>query len=71
MTDEFCSELRDNYDEYHLHPIRVQGMLVSEDRFGNTSIRHPKFMGLRDDIDVDYYVNGWDSHFYVNGEEIN
>lgn len=52
LTDEFCDELRDNYDEYHLHPIRVQGMLVSEDRFGNTSIRHPKFMGLRDDIDA-------------------
>lgn len=52
LTDEFCSELRDNYDEYHLHPIRVQGMLVSADRFGNTSIRHPKFLGLRDDIDV-------------------
>ena len=51
LTDEFCSELRDNYDEYHLHPIRVQGMLVSEDRFGNTSIRHPKFLGLRDDIE--------------------
>ena len=57
LTDEFCAALRDNYDEYHMSPIRVQGMLVSEteDKYGNInySIRHPKFMGLRDDISVE------------------
>lgn len=25
----------------------------------------------RKDADVDYYVNGHDSHFYIDGEEIN
>ena len=53
LTDEFCCELRDNWEEYYMRPIRVQGMLVSEDRFGNVSIRHPKFMGLRDDIAIE------------------
>lgn len=57
LTDEFCCELRDNWEEYYMHPIRVQGMLVSEtinkDGSVNYSIRHPKFMGLRDDIAIE------------------
>ena len=50
MTEaEFKEELKNNYDKYHMMPIKITGMMVSDDN----SIRHPKLISIRDtDIDV-------------------
>ena len=49
LTDEFKEELKNNYDKYHMTPIKITGMMLSEDN----SIRHPKLISIRDtDIDV-------------------
>jgi hypothetical protein len=49
LTDEFKEELKNNYDSYHMMPITITGMMLSEDN----SIRHPKLISIRDnDIDV-------------------
>lgn len=53
LTEDFQCELRDNYEKYHMVPVKVQGMMVSKDRTGAYSIRHPKLMSIREnDIDV-------------------
>lgn len=49
LTEEFKEELKNNYDKYHMMPIKITGMMVSDDN----SIRHPKLISIRDtDIDV-------------------
>lgn len=54
LTEEFKTELRDNYDEYHMMPVKITGMMVSEaNENGIPSIRHPRLVSLRGgDIDV-------------------
>lgn len=53
LTEDFQTELRDNYEKYHMMPVKVQGMMVSKDRYGDYSIRHPKLISIREnDIDV-------------------
>lgn len=50
LTEEFKEELKNNYDNYHMMPIKITGMMVS----GDNSIRHPKLVSIRDnDISVD------------------
>lgn len=52
LTDEFRCALRDHPDDYIGRPARISGMMISEDKNGNISLRHPKFLELRDDIDA-------------------
>ena len=52
LTDEFRCALRDHPDDYIGRPARISGMMLSEDKNGNISLRHPKFLELRDDIDA-------------------
>lgn len=52
LTDELSIDLRDNFNKYDHTCCRIDGMLVSNDRFGNISIRHPKLVDIRDDIDI-------------------
>lgn len=53
LTDELSEDLRDNFDEYYMKPCKIQGMMLSHNKNDDSiSIRHPKLMGLRDDIDV-------------------
>lgn len=54
LTEEMKAALRDNYDEWHMCPIKIDGMMVSRDRNGEISIRHPKLISIRDnDISVE------------------
>lgn len=52
LTDEFRRELRDHYEKYDHVPARVSGMAISQDKNGIYSIRHPKFLGIREDYDI-------------------
>ena len=56
LTDEFRCALRDHPDDYIGRPARISGMMISEtvSKNGETqySLRHPKFLELRDDIDA-------------------
>lgn len=54
LTDELSIDLRDHYELYENRPVKIQGMMISKDRFGNISVRHPKLMEVRnyDDIDL-------------------
>ena len=52
LTEEFKTELRDNFDEWYLCPISINGMMVSTAR-ENISIRHPILKSIRkNDIDI-------------------
>lgn len=52
LTDDFKEELKNNYEKYHMMPIKITGMMVSESE--GYSIRHPKLVSLRDnDISVE------------------
>ena len=54
LTEEMKAALRDNYDEWHMCPIKIDGMMVSRDRNGEISVRHPKLISIRDnDISVE------------------
>lgn len=56
LTEEFKTELRDNFDEWYMCPVTIGGMMVStaqanEDGIG-ISIRHPYIKSIRkNDID--------------------
>jgi hypothetical protein len=53
LTEEMKAALRDNYDEWHMCPVKIDGMMVSRDRNGEISVRHPKLVSIRDnDIDI-------------------
>lgn len=52
LTDEFRVALRDDFERYRNKPAKISGMSISTDKDGNISIRHPKFLELRDDIDA-------------------
>lgn len=55
LTDEFRCALRDHLDDYIGRPARISAMMVSEtvSKSGEPqySLRHPKFLELRDDIE--------------------
>lgn len=56
LTDEFKTELRDNFNEWYLCPVAISGMMVSTANANSkgigTSIRHPILRSIRkDDID--------------------
>ena len=57
LTEEFKTELRDNYNEWHMCPLTIGGMMVSTaqaDASGcGISIRHPYIKSIRkEDLDV-------------------
>lgn len=54
LTDTFKQELTDNYKAYHMMPIKLSGMMISEtSNLSSLSIRHPRLVSLRDgDINV-------------------
>ena len=54
LTEEFKAKLRDNYDEWHMCPVKIDGMMLSKDsKTGSLSVRHPKLVSIRDnDIDI-------------------
>lgn len=52
LTDEFKTELRDNYDEWHMCPLTIGGMMVSQ--ANGVSIRHPYIKSIRkNDINIE------------------
>ena len=54
LTEEMKAALRDNYDEWHMCPVKVSGMMLSIDKNGTYSIRHPKLVSIRqNDIDIE------------------
>ena len=58
LTEEMKAALRDNYDDWHMCPIKINGMMLSEtfDKNGKKeySIRHPKLITIRDtDMDIE------------------
>lgn len=58
LTEEFKTELRDHYDEWHHCPVTIGGMMIStaqasEDGIG-ISIRHPYIRSIRkDDLNIE------------------
>lgn len=53
LTEDFKTELRDNFDEWYLTPITIGGMMVSNTGTGTPSIRHPYIKSIRkNDIDA-------------------
>lgn len=52
LTEDFKEELKNDYNKYHMMPIKITGMMVSESE--GYSIRHPKLVSLREnDISVE------------------
>lgn len=51
LTEDLMEALKDNYEYFHHHPIKVDAMSLSTDKNGCYSLRHPKLTALRDDID--------------------
>lgn len=52
LTEEFKTQLRDNFNEWRLCPITIGGMMVSNTGNGTPSIRHPYLKSIRkEDID--------------------
>ena len=54
LTEEFKTELRDNFNEWYMCPITIGGMMVSTAKTnGEISIRHPYIRSIRKgDIDI-------------------
>lgn len=51
LTEEFKTELRDNYSSWHMCPLTIGGMALSN-ATGELSVRHPCIKSIRkDDID--------------------
>jgi ATP-dependent DNA ligase len=48
LTENLRKDVIDNLDKYKLKPCRVQAMEIHD----TDGLRHPKFMGFRDDIDA-------------------
>ena len=56
LTEEFKTQLRDNYDEWHMCPLTIGGMMIStaqaEKNGIGISVRHPYIKNIRkNDID--------------------
>lgn len=57
LTEEFKMELRDNYDEWHMCPLTIGGMMISTAQASTDgigiSIRHPYIRSIRkNDLDA-------------------
>ena len=57
LTEDFKTELRNNYDEWHMCPLTIGGMMVSTAQAAENgigiSIRHPYIKNIRkDDLDI-------------------
>ena len=54
LTEEFKTELRDNYAKWHMCPLTIGGMMISTNNEGNgISIRHPYIKNIRqEDLDI-------------------
>lgn len=48
LSDEIKSNIAENPARYHMRPLTLTGMEFTDDY----SIRHPRFLGFRDDIDA-------------------
>ena len=42
----------DNFEDYYMKPCKVDAMMLSQDKTGQISLRHPKLLEIRDDIDI-------------------
>lgn len=52
LTEEFKTELRDNYEKWHMCPVTINGMSISKTG-SEISIRHPILKSVRnEDIDI-------------------
>ena len=49
LTEEFKTSLRDNYEEWHMCPLTIGGMMVSTAQKDGISIRHPYIKTIRKD----------------------
>ena len=52
ISEELKDALRDHFEEYYKQPVKISGMSVSLTENNAVSIRHPKLICLRDDIDI-------------------
>lgn len=54
LKEDFKQELKDNFEKYYLTPVSLSGMMISVDaktgRSSGYSIRHPKLISIRTDI---------------------
>lgn len=48
LSDEIKSSIAENPERYHMRPLTLTGMEFTDDY----SIRHPRFLGFRDDINA-------------------
>lgn len=55
LTEEMKDDIRDNYEDWVMRPIKIDGMMISKDeKTGSISVRHPKLVSVRDgDISLD------------------
>lgn len=53
LSDYFHKELKENPEKYLYHPVKLTGMMITTNKNGNYSIRHPKLIDLRDDINIE------------------
>ena len=52
LTEDFKNELRDNFDEWHMCPVTIGGMALSD--ANGLSVRHPYLKSIRkNDLDVE------------------
>lgn len=52
LTEELMENLKNNFEYYNHRPVKVGGMSISTDKNGMFSIRHPRLLEVRDDIDI-------------------
>lgn len=49
LTEEMKNDIRDNYEEWFMRPVKIDGMMISKDeKTGTISVRHPKLVSVRD-----------------------
>lgn len=57
LKEDFKEELKNNFSDYYLMPVSLSGMMISADaktgRESGYSIRHPKLISLRTDINAE------------------
>lgn len=55
LPESLKEDLKNNYPAYHMRPLTISGMMISEGaktNKNNYSVRHPKLIGFRDDLTV-------------------
>lgn len=53
LTDDIRADMKEHPDNYLNHPLRISGMEFTEPQKGEQSVRHPRFIGFRDDINAE------------------